>query len=165
MPPRAPFAYFRDPVCLCAAGLYVLNRSWLTPLFVDPDAFVRCYFGDVMCLPVSVPVVLWLQRRCGLRGHDLPPSVGELLLHWLLWSFCFEWLGPRLPALAPGAVGDPWDAVAYAAGGVVAGAVWRSPLRPPAADLAPRPAVLRALLALSFALLVLGAYRASAALR
>lgn len=163
MSPRTPFRYFRDPVCLGATGLYVLNRNWLAPLAADPGAFVRCYLGDVLCLPVGVPVVLWLQRQFGLRDHDLPPCIGELALHWLLWSLCFEWLGPRLPALAPGAVGDPWDVVAYAAGGLVAGCLWRSPPWPPFADLSPRPALLRVLLAFAFALVVLSAYGAARA--
>ena len=125
MAERSAFRYWREPLCVAAALLYVANNLWLKPLVSDPTAFVHCYLGDVLCLPVCVPVTLWLQRRCGLRSDDRQPTARELLLHWLLWSACFEWLGPRLPFLAPGAVSDPWDTVAYAAGGLLAACVWR----------------------------------------
>lgn len=123
---RGRFRYGLDPVCLTAAALYVANRFWWKRLCEDPDAFVHCYFGDVLCLPVCLPLVLWLQRRLGLRGHDAAPTWREVAGHWLWWSCCFEWLGPRLPSLAPGAVADPFDALAYAAGGLLAALLWRS---------------------------------------
>lgn len=122
---RSGFRYWREPLCLVAIVLYVANTVWWKPMTDDSTSFVHCYLGDVLCLPVCVPMTLWLQRRVGLRGDDRRPTARELLLHWLLWSACFEWLGPRMPLLAPGAVSDPWDAVAYAVGGLLAAVVWR----------------------------------------
>lgn len=119
------FRYWREPLCLMAAALYVANSVWLKPMTPDPTAFVHCYLGDVLCLPVCIPATLWLQRTLGLRRHDLRPDVCEIGLHWILWTVCFEWLGPLLPTLAPGAVSDPWDAVAYAVGGLLAAVAWR----------------------------------------
>jgi len=125
MSDRGGFQYWREPLCVAAVILYVANSIWWKPMSSDPGSFVNCYFGDVLCLPVCIPITLWLQRRLSLRGHDRHPSLREIGGHWLLWTMCFEGLGPQLPQLAPGAVSDPWDAVAYALGGVVAAIAWR----------------------------------------
>lgn len=161
MSERSGFRYWREPLCVAAVALYVLNSVWWKPMTCDPTSFVHCYLGDVLCLPVCVPVTLWLQRRVGLRSDDRRPTPGELLLHWLLWTACFEWLGPQMPLLAPGAVSDPWDAVAYGIGGLVAAVVWRpqrgeklSGTVPSFADVAGRAAV-----AMAVAVFVLSAYR------
>jgi len=158
---RTGFRYGLDPVCLTAIALYVANRFWWKELCSDPTAFVHCYLGDVLCLPVCVPLVLWLQRRLGLRAHDLPPTWREVFANWLVWSCCFEWLGPHLPTLAPGAVADPYDAVAYAGGGALAALLWRSPR---GARRAPGR-LRRALLSTAFAGLVLVGYQGAVALR
>lgn len=122
------FAYWREPLCLLAAALYACNSVWWKPCTADPASFVHCYLGDVLCLPVLLPVALWLQRGLGLRAHDGAPTAGEWLGHWALWSVCFEVLGPAAPSLAPGAVCDPWDVVAYGCGSVAAAWCWRAPL-------------------------------------
>ena len=153
---------------MLAFGLYALNTLLIEPWTVDRASFVHCYLGDVLCLPGCLPVALWLQRRTGLRRHDGVPSLGELLLHWGVWSLCFEWLGPHLPLLAPGAVGDVWDVVAYAGGGAVAALWWGCPLRTggqrPRVDGVDgaKGMVLRIALAGGVALVVLAAYRAAA---
>lgn len=161
MPKRSGFRYWREPLCVVAVVLYVANSVWWKPMTVDPGSFVHCYLGDILCLPVCVPVTLWLQRRVGLRSDDRCPTPHELLLHWLLWSACFEWLGPQLPLLAPGAVSDPWDAVAYGVGGLLAAVVWRPQpgesllgTGPSFAAMAGRTAV-----AMAVAVFVLSAYR------
>ncbi|HEB53210.1 MAG TPA: hypothetical protein ENI87_08155 [bacterium] len=161
---RTRFRYLREPLFVLAAAVYVGNVVWKH--FAPADAtFARCYLGDTLCLPVCVPLLLWLQRRSGVRGHDLPPSRRELLGLWLLWTVCFEWLGPRLPLLAPGAVSDPWDALAYAAGGLFAGLAWcRSDGgSPPASSAGQRLG--RWSWALAVALAVLSAYRIAAIFR
>jgi hypothetical protein len=161
MPKRPGFRYWRDPLCVVAVLLYVANSVWWKPMTADPSSFVHCYLGDLLCLPVCVPVTLWLQRRVGLRRDDCRPTPGELLLHWLLWSACFEWIGPQMPLLAPGAVSDPWDAVAYGVGGLLAALIWRS--QPSERLLCPGPTaaamVGRVGIAMIVALLVLSAYR------
>lgn len=127
------FAYWREPLCVLAALLYACNCFWWKPCTADPSAFVHCYLGDLLCLPVLMPVALWLHRRLRLRVHDDAPTAREWLAHWVLWSVCFEWFGPALPLLAPGAVRDPWDTVAYGVGGLLAALVWRggrTPARP-----------------------------------
>lgn len=157
---RSGFRYWREPLCVMAVVLYVANSVWWKPMTSDPTAFVHCYLGDVLCLPVCIPVTLWLQRKLCLRQHDRRPGLREIGLHWLLWTACFEWLGPRLPLLAPGAVSDPWDAVAYGAGGLLSAVVWRPEREPrPGATPSLSEVVGRAMVAALVAGFVLSAYR------
>ena len=92
-------------------------------------AFWHGHAVDLLCLPVCVPWSLWLQQRCFGRSPGEPPTVREIVVHWLWLSLWFEGIGPLWPALAPGAVADLRDVLAYAIGGVVAAVVWRSPWR------------------------------------
>lgn len=166
MSDRAGFRYWREPLCVVAVVLYVANSVWWKPMTSDPTSFVHCYLGDVLCLPVCIPVTLWLQRKLSLRLHDQRPSLREIALHWLLWTACFEWLGPLLPLLAPGAVSDPWDAVAYAVGGLLAALLWRPECQPRLGATASfRDVAARATVAALVAGVVLSAYRVAAVFR
>jgi hypothetical protein len=72
-------------------------------------------------------LVLWLQRKLGLRRHDLPPTIGEIVCHLLLWSVLFEVIGPRVLHVT----GDPLDVLVYFVGGAFAALWWNVPsLRP-----------------------------------
>lgn len=126
--PAPRFRYLRDPVFLVAVALYLLNRFVVRPATGDPGDFFHCYLNDVLCLPFWMPPLLWICRGLGLRRHDAPPTVGELLFYVLLWSLWFEGIAPASPIRAwfPETVGDPWDVVAYAAGGLIGGLLWRS---------------------------------------
>jgi len=66
--------------------------------------------------------VLLLHRLLGLRNHDRPPTIVEILAHWLGWSILFEFICPRF---MPHTTGDPWDVAAYAVGAMVAWLWWR----------------------------------------
>ncbi|MAD34684.1 MAG: hypothetical protein CMJ88_13145 [Planctomycetes bacterium] len=161
------FTYWQEPLCLLAVLLYSCNHFWLKACVADKSSFVHCYLSDALCLPVLLPITLWLQRRLGLRAHDHAPSYYESAAHWALWTCCFELLGPAIPALAPGAVADPWDAVAYGAGGLLVTWSWRRGATDGAgrAPLARRnPGIAgRAVVALAVSGLVLCAYRVGAA--
>lgn len=117
-------------MCLAAVALHLLNRFVLEPLSGDPGDFFHCYADDVLCLPLALPLLLWLLRRLGLRADDRPPTIAEIALLWALWSWFCEVVAPNLPQLYAHAVGDPLDVAAYAAGGAAAALLWRSPLRP-----------------------------------
>lgn len=127
---RKPFWYCLDPVCLGAMGLYVLNRMVIKPATGSTGDFWHCYANDLLCLPIWLPVALGLQRLSGIRGHDLVPTQGEIALHWIIWSWFFEGVGPALVGVFPRTVADPLDVVAYALGGILAGWLWRSPRDP-----------------------------------
>ena len=126
MPRR--FRYLRDQVFLTAVAMHLFNRFVIRPLTGDPSDFFHCYLSDLMCVPVWLPLVLWLDRRVGVREHDEPPTVRELVAMVVVWSIVFEVLIPSttLRVWFPNAVGDPVDMLMYASGAALAGFYWRS---------------------------------------
>src|SRR6185436_6743501 len=75
------------------------------------------------CLPLFLPVILGLQRRVGLRNHDGPPRLWEVLQHWGIFSILVEVILPRFPQYFR-TTGDAWDTVAYLLGGLAAWMWW-----------------------------------------
>lgn len=116
------FRYLGDPLCLIACLLYVLNRVWLRGYVGGP--FLGGYFNDLLLIPAALPLVLWLQRRLGVRAADHPPHWREIALHLGIWSLTAEVLMPQLTSRA---TGDWFDVVAYSAGATVAGFWWQGP--------------------------------------
>lgn len=108
-----------DRLFLLSCGLYALNR-WIIKPHVH-NAFMRFHFNDCLLIPCALPPLLWMQRRLNLRQHDDMPRVDEITLYVVFWSILFEVIGPHIFRHA---TGDPWDAVSYAAGGVLAGLWW-----------------------------------------
>lgn len=121
------FRYHLEPLCLAACALYAVNR-WLVKPHV-PSEFLRGHFNDLLLIPCALPLVLWLQRRLGLRTHDAAPSFAEVAGHLAVWTLIAEWIGPHW--LHRG-VGDAWDVLAYALGAIVALLAWR--MKPVAAQ-------------------------------
>lgn len=115
------YRYALDPVCLVSCAFYAANRWGIPTAFKGP--FLRNHFDDILLIPAALPLILWLQRRLRLRTVDTPPDWREVVMHWVVWSVAAELVGPRLFAHA---TGDIWDAVAYAAGAVVASAIWNA---------------------------------------
>lgn len=114
------FRYARDPLCYVACTCYALNRWCLPAALKGP--FLRNHFSDTLLIPAALPLVLWVQRRLGLRTVDTPPTWNEILLHFVVWSIAAEVVGPHLFSRA---TGDVWDVAAYAAGGLIAGVFWQ----------------------------------------
>jgi hypothetical protein len=114
-----PFGYLRDRLFLVTCGLYALNRWLLKPRVHSP--FLHDHFNDLLLIPCALPPLLLMQRWLRLRFNDRPPTAGEITLYLVVWSIQFEVIGPHIMR---GAVGDVWDAVAYAVGGVLAGLWW-----------------------------------------
>jgi hypothetical protein len=82
----------------------------------------------VLCLPLFLPASLYLQRLCRVRRHDGPPRLWEVLQHWVVFSVVFELMIPAFPRFFR-STADPWDAVAYLAGGTAGWLVWSGGLR------------------------------------
>jgi len=114
------FAYWCDPLFLACCSFYVVNR-WLVKPHVHSH-FLRGQFNDCLLIPCALPLVLWAQRRLGLRRHDEFPSVGEICFHLVIWSVLCEVVGPHVMRVT----GDVWDVVAYTVGGIAAWFWWRS---------------------------------------
>jgi hypothetical protein len=122
------FRYGLDPLCLTAIGFYCVNRWWAKPAL--HSAFLHGYFNDLLLIPAALPLVLWLQRKLGLRAGDGPPSFYEVAMHLVVWSLVCEALGPLLFHR-----GTPdWaDVASYTVGAAVALAFWQrtpAPVRP-----------------------------------
>lgn len=115
-----PFRYGFDPLCLAATLAYAGHR-WLLPSALK-GIFLRGYFADILLIPAALPLLLWLQRRCGLRQHDARPDSREIWLHVAVWALAAEAVAPLLFGRA---TGDPWDVAAYAVGAVMAQVVWK----------------------------------------
>jgi hypothetical protein len=119
-----PFRYGLDWLCVACCGLYALNRWVLKPL--TTSVFLHGYFNDMLLIPCALPMILWAQRKFGLRQNDAVPDAKEILFHLVIWSVLFEWMGPHIMHVT----GDVWDIVAYTAGAVMAWAWWnRAQLR------------------------------------
>ena len=120
---RAPvkrFGYLRDPLCLAACALYVANRIWWKGAF--EGAFFTGYFNDLLLIPAALPLVLWVQRRMGVRATDTPPRWREIGFHFAIWSVTAEGI---MPWLTPRATGDWYDVAAYGVGALFAGCWWQ----------------------------------------
>ena len=121
MTPR-PFRYLADPVCITALALYALNRFVLKPHHIG-GWFTHGYLNDLLCLPLFVPMILRAQNLLGLRPHNAFPRLWEILQHWLIFSLVFQVILPRFPHSFTSA-GDPYDILAYLAGGLLASTYW-----------------------------------------
>ena len=116
----ARFGYWRDPICIASCAAYAVNRWLLKPNFAM-GPFMRGHFADCLLIPAALPLILWLQRRLGLRKHDDPPTGGETLMHLASWAFIAEGAGPFL---SHHGTADWWDVLSYSAGAAVGFILW-----------------------------------------
>jgi hypothetical protein len=125
------FMYLRDRLFLACVGLYFLNRYVLKPLTTGKIGFFHSYLNDLICIPFLLPIVLFLTRAVRLRNHDRPPDFYEVCFYLILWSFCFEVVGPLHGQYLNFPIADVWDVVCYAFGAVVASIYWNFELGEP----------------------------------
>src|ERR1700722_14382235 len=90
------FRYLADPICIAALLISPINRFVLKPHHIG-GWFTHGYLNDVLCLPLFVPMILYLQRVIGLRKHDGYPRAWEIIQHWAIFSIMFQALIPRFP--------------------------------------------------------------------
>ncbi|MDB5331039.1 MAG: hypothetical protein JWP03_2190 [Phycisphaerales bacterium] len=121
------FRYLADPVCVASLVLYTINRYFLKPHHIG-GWFTHGYFNDVLCLPLFVPMVLYTQHLIGLRKHFGFPRSWEIFQNWAVFAVVFQVVIPRFPKTFI-AAGDPFDILAYFAGGVIAGFYWSAAAR------------------------------------
>ena len=125
-----PFDYWRDPLFLFCVVLYVVNRFAIKP---NCDAFFfHAWLNDVICIPFTLPPMLWVLNRFRLRFREGPPAFVEIALPLVVISWAFEIYLPNTERFREVTVADPWDIVAYAFGAVVSGIFWYYYYRKPA---------------------------------
>jgi hypothetical protein len=117
------FGYLRDPLFVACVLTYLVNRVVLKRVW--ENGFVHEHLNDVICIPFWVPVMLWGQRRLGLRRSDGPPEAAEVVIPLVAWSWAFEILLPATGWLGPWCVADHRDVLCYALGALGAGVFWR----------------------------------------
>jgi len=98
-----------------AASIYALNRIFLVPTY--PEAtFLRRHLGDVLALPVYLPLSIYLAWRLKLISGDFQLNLSQVLLAVLVFGVLFEGLIPMMDAHA---FGDIYDVFSYLLGGLV----------------------------------------------
>jgi hypothetical protein len=117
-----PFRYFTDPLCVGSLIVYAANR-WIFKPWDLCGEFGSYYLNDLLCLPLLLPIILYAQRRLGLRRHDAAPRLWEVIQHWLVFSVVFELVLPSYPQWFR-TTADPLDVAAYLAGGIGAWLWW-----------------------------------------
>src|SRR5437660_1002902 len=117
------FRYLRDPLFLFCLLTYFVNRLVLKSVW--QTGFVHEHLNDVICIPFWVPIMLFAQRRLGLRVSDARPRPGEIVIPLVLWSWVFEILLPATGWLGDRCVSDYLDVLSYAVGALAAGLFWR----------------------------------------
>jgi hypothetical protein len=127
------FGYLRDPLFVACLLVYFVNR-WVLKAFWE-TGFFHEHLNDLICIPFWVPIMLWGQRRFGLRESDGPPLAGETMIPLFVWSWLFEIVIPRSGVLGERAVSDYMDIFYYSLGALLACAFWTWWYRaPPGSD-------------------------------
>ena len=98
-----------------AATVYALNRLLLIQIMPEVD-FLKKYLSDVMALPVYLPVSLYLAWRLHLVPEDYKLQFTHILGAVIIFGFLFEGVVPVFDATT---TRDPFDILAYLAGGLV----------------------------------------------
>jgi len=95
--------------------LYALNRIWLLAAFPRVEFFSR-YFGDLLALPVYVPLSFYLAWRLQLLPAEFRLKPSHVSGAALMFSVLFEGLIPLMDSTS---FSDLGDVVAYFGGAVV----------------------------------------------
>ena len=117
------FRYLRDPLFLLCVATYFVNRLILKVIW--KEGFVHEHLNDLICVPFWVPIMLFAQRRLGLREGDDSPRPSEIVIPLVVWSWVFEIVLPATGWLGNRCVSDYLDIVYYTLGAFLAGLFWR----------------------------------------
>ncbi len=119
---------FRHPLFIGAGLLYLALQLSRQVLRWPLPAVLTSYLADALAMPVMLSLALAAHRRAVVRSRAFVLPDSWLLAAWAYVSVFFEVVLPYFSAIA---VGDPFDAVAYAVG-TMAFRYWlnRAPGRP-----------------------------------
>jgi hypothetical protein len=117
------FRYLGDPLFLLCVATYFVNRYVFKAIW--RDGFAHEHLNDLICIPFWVPIMLFAQRKLGLRDGDDRPRPSEIFVPLLLWSWLFEIILPQSALLGDSCVADHLDIMYYSLGALLAGIFWR----------------------------------------
>ena len=118
-----PFRYLRDPLFLICLTTYFVNRFVLKSIW--HAGFFHEHLNDLICIPFCVPIMLWTERRTGLRSDDEIPRASEVMIPLAVWSVVFELYLPRTAYFGRWCTSDFRDIMYYALGAAAAAVFWR----------------------------------------
>ena len=98
-----------------SAIIYSMNRLLLIPMLPELG-FLKKYLGDMLALPVYLPLSFYLAWRLKLAPRDIQLHLGHILGAVVIFSALFEGL---VPLIDSSATSDPADILAYFAGGLL----------------------------------------------
>jgi len=116
------FGYLKDPLFLVCFAAYWVN--WSLEGYGVRVPLLRSYLNDLICIPFWIPIMLWVNRKLGLRRHDAPPLGHEIVIPMLLWAVVFEVVLPATHGWAGLAFADPYDVLCYALGACAGALFW-----------------------------------------
>jgi hypothetical protein len=102
-------------LALVAALLYFIN-SWFLISRYNEINFLRDHLGDMLALPVYLPLTLYLAMRLDIVKSSFKFSAVHVLISTILFSLIFEGF---LPSFVESSTRDPMDGLAYLMGGVL----------------------------------------------
>ncbi|MCF7826352.1 MAG: hypothetical protein K9N29_06850 [Candidatus Marinimicrobia bacterium] len=102
-------------LALVSTMAYVINRLLVIPMWPDFD-FPRKYLGDILALPVYLPLSFYLALRLRLIPEDFKLHFMHIMAAGVIFSILFEGLVPLIDQTS---TPDPFDILAYFAGGLV----------------------------------------------
>jgi hypothetical protein len=117
-----PFRYIFDPLFVASLATYAVNRFILKPHFQLP--FLHEHLNDLLCIPVWVPIGLFIERLLKLRTHDDPPQLAEILIPVVIWGWLFEVFLPTNALGRSWCTADPADITSYIIGAIAATLFW-----------------------------------------
>jgi hypothetical protein len=117
------FLYLRDPLFLFCVLTYFVNRLVLKEIW--DTGFVHEHLNDLICIPFWAPIMLWGERRLGLRKSDDPPETNEIIIPLIVWSWAFEIVLPSMGPVGAWCVADYRDVFYYSLGALGAAVFWR----------------------------------------
>ncbi|MCF6238462.1 MAG: hypothetical protein L3J79_06580 [Candidatus Marinimicrobia bacterium] len=92
-----------------------MNRWFIIPQANSPD-FFREYLGDILALPVYLPLSFYLALKLDIVSPDLELGIGHIVGAVLIFSVIFEGV---VPLIDKSSTSDIWDILAYFGGGLI----------------------------------------------
>lgn len=102
-------------LALISALVYLINR-WILMPRPGTSVFFRDYLGDILALPVYLPLSLYLSFKLEIVPAAYQLNHFHVLGAVILFSVIFEGIVPLIDASA---TSDPFDMLAYLFGGFI----------------------------------------------